>query len=231
MRAALGGLRLGGLRLGGLALLVLLSGCLPSVPSPPPSAPSVTDAGFPCPAVERPTPGAPGPAVASGRVGVGRVSYPVAPAPFDAPSNTDYIPFANLVGAQHATVERSTSSSMGWNAVVALARLSSVDGAWGAQRAAEVVAQCSLSMTWLGIDYHPRVSRDEASVVDGHEAWIRVTDLSFTVPGIRAGTEVLTVIIVQADGESYAYLSYLPDTAAELAPLLDATREGLRVDG
>ena len=92
-----------------------------------------------------------------------------------------------------------------------------------------MVAQCSLSMTWLGIDYHPRVTRDEASVVDGHAAWIRVTELSFTVPGIRASTEVQTVIILQTEGESYAYLSYLPDTAPQLKPVLDATREGLRV--
>ncbi len=212
----------------GLALVALLSGCVPWDPSPPP-APSATGAGFPCPAVERPTADSPRPVVASGRVGVGRVSYPLAPAPFEAPSNVDYIPFANLVGAQHANVERSTASSMGWDAVVLLARLSSVDGAWGAQRAAEVVAQCSLSMTWLGIDYHPRVTRDEASVVDGHEAWIRVTELSFTVPGIRASTEVQTVIILQTEGESYAYLSYLPDTAPQLKPVLDATREGLRV--
>ena len=121
------------------------------------------------------------------------------------------------------------ATTIGWDSVVGLARLSSVDGVWGGQKAAEVVGQCSLSMTWRGIDYHPQLRRDEEFTVDGHPGWIRITDLSFTVPGIRATTEVQTVVIVQARDESYAYLSYLPDTAAHLKAALDATREGLRV--
>jgi hypothetical protein len=211
-----------------IALITVVTGCTPIVVDPAP-APTTSAGGFPCPPFERPTSASPEPVVQSGRVQVGKVSYPAAPAPYSAPSNTEYMAFANLIGAQHAQVEQAGNSSLGWNSVVALARLSSGDGAWGAQRAAEVVSQCSLSVTWLGIDYHPQVRRDEPLRVDGHPGWIRVTDLSFAVPGIRATREVQTVVIVQPGNESYAYLSYLPDSAEHLKAQLDATRDGLRV--
>ena len=212
-----------------LALVTLLAGCTPTIIDYGPS-PTGAASGFPCPPFERAASALPAPEVRSGRVRIGKVSYPTAPAPYSAPSDGEYIAFGNLIASQHAPIEQATASSMGWDSVVALARLSSVDGAWGAQRASEVVGQCSLSVTWRGIDYHPRLRRDEALTVDGHPGWIRVTDLSFTVPGIRATSEVQTVVVVQVGDESYAYLSYLPDTAQHLKAQLDATREGLRVD-
>ena len=211
-----------------VVLCLLLSGCTSPIVGFDGTT-SASPAGFPCPPLQRPASAAPQPAVTSGRVRVGAVSYPIAPAPFSAPSNLEYMAFGNLVGSQHAPVEAATATSMGWDAVVALARLNSVDGVWGGQPAAETVSQCSLSMTWRGIDYHPAVRRDEEFTVDGHPGWIRITDLRFTVPGIRATTEVQTVIVLQVGDDSYAYLSYLPDTAAALKPILDATRRGLRV--
>lgn len=223
----------GGL-LGLLALLVTSSslvGCTDGGGRiTPPDTTSTTVAGFPCPAFERPTSASPTPVLAAGRVRVGAMSYPAAAAPFGPVSNLEYVPFANLLGSQSANVEPGSSTSMGWDAVVTLARMSSGDGAWGGQSGAEVVSQCSLSITWRGIDYHPQVRRDEATEVDGHDAWIRVTDLTFTVPGVRANAEVQTVVIVQVGDASYAYLSYLPNSAPELADTIAATLDGLRVD-
>ena len=213
-----------------LIALTLMTACTgPPIRDPGPG-PSGNSTSFPCPSYASPTSDTPRAALRAGRVHVGKVSYPAAPGPYRALDNHEYLPFANRVGSQRASVEASSSASMGWQSVVALARLSSVDGAWGGPRAAEVVSQCSLSVTWRGIDYHPVVSRDQATTVDGHEAWVRVTDLSFTVPGVKTTKEVQTVLIVQAGDESYAYLSYLPNSAPDLAPLLDATRTGLRVD-
>ncbi|MFT4217664.1 MAG: hypothetical protein QM619_10855 [Micropruina sp.] len=213
-----------------LALFVLLTGCTPILFGSGGTS-SGSTAGFPCPPIGSPVASAsPEPIVRAGRVHVGRVSYPIAPAPYGAPSEGAYLAFGNLVGSQTAFVERATASNLVWNSVIELGRLSSADGAWGAQRAAEVVSQCSLSVTWLGIDYHPQVRRDEQFAVDGHDGWIRITDLSFTVPGIHTTSEVQTTVIVQVGDESYAYLSYLPSSAPELQPLVDATRDGLRVD-
>lgn len=216
-----------------LALLVTsatLSGCTDDGSTTSSDIPRQASVGFPCPAFEPPSSASPKPVVQDGRVQVGAMSYPAAAAPFAAASNYEYVPFANLIGSQSANVEQSTSRSMGWDSVITLARLGSGDGAWGAQNGAEVVSQCSLSITWRGIDYHPQLRRDEAIRVDGHEAWIRVTDLSFSVPGIRADAEVQTVVIVLVDQESYAYLSYLPNSAPELADAVQATLDGLRVD-
>lgn len=213
-----------------LVALVGATGCsVPGLTGPSSAAPVSTVAGFPCPPVGRAS-ASPAPLVEAGRIRVGRVSYPAAPAPYSAPSSTVYIAFGSQIAGQSAVVEQATNSSLGWNSVVALARLSSVDGAWGAQQAAEVVGQCSLSMTWLGIDYHPRPRSDEPITVDGHPGWLRVTDLSFAVPGIRASREVQTVVTLDAGGETYAYLSYLPDTADHLKASVDATRAGIRVD-
>ncbi|MFT4295097.1 MAG: hypothetical protein QM582_06765 [Micropruina sp.] len=209
--------------------LTLLSGCTLPFPGIG-DGPSPSPAGFPCPPNERSSASPlPAPQLVSGRVQVGAVSYPAAPAPYTAPDGTEYMPFGNLIGSQHAPVEQVAATSMGWQSVIALARLSSVDGAWGLQKAAEVVSQCSLSMTWRGIDYHPAVRRDESITVDGHQGWIRITDLSFSVPGIRATAEVQTVVTVQVDDHSYAFLSYLPNSAPELQPAVDAARDGLRV--
>lgn len=211
-----------------LAVLLVLAGCTPPgiTPDPPPITGS---AAFPCPAFTAAST-ASTPAVRSGRVQVGRVSYPSAPAPFGAADTGEYLPFANLVGSQRAVVEATSATSMGWESVIALGRLSSVDGAWGAEQAAEVVAQCSLSQVWRGIDYHPSVGRDEAVQVDGHRGWLRVTELSFRVPGVKTTSETQTVVVIRVDDETYAYLSYLPGSAPDLKPLLDATREDLQVD-
>lgn len=211
---------------GALAVLALASGCVIPGFGPDETTPS-TSTGFPCPAWTSPSPAS---SAASGRVTVGRVSFPAAPAPFEAANAGEYIPFASQVRSQRAGVEESTATSMGWQSVVALGKLSSVDGALGGPTAAEVVSQCSLSRTWRGIDYNPQVSRDEAYWVDGHEGWIRIVDLSFEVPGVRTKSEVQTVVVLTLDDESYAYLSYLPGSAPDLKPLVEATLNGLRVD-
>lgn len=214
----------------GLAGLVLLAGCTTGGTGPSQTPSSDPSAAFPCPAIERPTASPAPAAVTGGRVRVDRISFPAAPAPFSRPTSYGYLPFAVAMASQQATIEPSTPQSMGWEASLTVGRLGSADGAWGASRAAEVVSQCSLSITWRGIDYQPRVRRDEGTRVNGHEAWIRTTDLSFSVPGVRTTSELQTVVIVQVGDDSYAFLSYLPGTAPELKDALDAVQRGLRVD-
>jgi len=208
--------------------LVVLAGCTTPNLDPGPTSP-VGPSGFPCPSYTVSS-GSPRAGDTSGRVQVGAVSYPAAPSPYQPVDSAEYLPFANLVGSQRAVVEPATATSMGWESVVALARLSSVDGAWGTAQAAEVVAECSLSQAWRGIDYRPTVSRDEALTVDGHEGWIRITTLDFAVPGVKTTSEVQTVVVIRLRDETYAYLSYLPGSAPNLRPIVDATREGLRVN-
>ena len=88
-----------------LALVTLLAGCTPTIIDYGPS-PTGAASGFPCPPFERAASALPAPEVRSGRVRIGKVSYPTAPAPYSAASTAIEAPASNSV------IGRTTESQM-----------------------------------------------------------------------------------------------------------------------
>ena len=68
--------------------------------------------------------------------------------------------------------------------------------------------------------------------VDGHEAWIVESHLTFDIAGLETKGELLILAIVQAGTErSGLYYASIPDTTPELVePARDALSQ-LKVDG
>jgi hypothetical protein len=71
------------------------------------------------------------------------------------------------------------------------------------------------------------VTRDDkvnkATTVDGHNAWIIESQLGYDVPGIKAKSERLIVVIVDTGGDAGLFYASIPENASQyLQPARDA---------
>jgi hypothetical protein len=56
------------------------------------------------------------------------------------------------------------------------------------------------------------VQKNEATTIDGREAWIVESQLSFDIPNLKTKGELLIVVIVSAGARSGLYYASIPDT-------------------
>ena len=73
---------------------------------------------------------------------------------------------------------------------------------------------------------------NKAATIDGHDAWLVESKLTFDIPGLQTKGERLIVAIVQAnDTTAGLFYASIPDTTPELLqPARDALSQ-LKVDG
>ncbi|HEY0238223.1 MAG TPA: hypothetical protein VGC37_06230, partial [Friedmanniella sp.] len=73
---------------------------------------------------------------------------------------------------------------------------------------------------------------NKATTIDGHDAWVVESKLTFDIPGLQTKGERLIVAIVQVnEAQSGLFYASIPDTAPELLqPARDALAN-LKVDG
>ena len=165
------------------------------------------------------------------RVRSGQLSYPRLPAPFDAPVVDTRTPFGHDVQSQQAFVERSPDGRTTWVAWALIARLMAGDGFYGPQQGAEVVADCVVALFYNNHEIDRTDTRREAITVDGHEAYLIESHLTFDIPGIVAKGEIMIVVVVDVDAEGEAGLFYgtIPDTSPQFLPPVRAALAGLQV--
>lgn len=164
-----------------------------------------------CPEASSETPSLPA-QQADGRVHGGPLSYPRLGDPWSAPLPEGQIPFGRDVARQQI----QTESDPDWLAGVFVGRLMAGDGFFTPEEGSKIVVRCIMG-TFYG---NNAVTRDDqrnvATTVDGHDAWLLETQLSFDVPDLEAkGEWVLVVIVDVGDGSAGLFFASVPDNASQ----------------
>ncbi|MDO5501145.1 MAG: DUF2510 domain-containing protein [Propionibacteriaceae bacterium] len=169
-------------------------------------------------------------ATRDGRVYGGKLSYPQLGAPWSEPSREVRVPYGRNAWTQSILVEEYTATSS-WVASVMVAELNAGDGFFTPQEGSEIVVTCIVG-SFYG---DAKVDRDDivnqAMTVDGHDAWLVETNLSFKIPNLQTEGEWLAVLIVETgEGTASLYSASIPNTSPQWeAPARNAMAD-LRVD-
>lgn len=164
-----------------------------------------------------------------GRVHSGPLSYPKLPAPWGEPTLADKdVPFGRDVQQQFVQTEQIPD--MSWGAAVMVGELVAGDGFYAPKDGAEIVLRCVTGTFYGDAAVTRHDTKSQAMTVDGRDAWIMESDLSFSIPGLQATNELLTVVIIDlGNGTAGLFASSVPGNASQYnAPAQEALK-GLRV--
>jgi hypothetical protein len=167
---------------------------------------------------------------ADGRVHGGPVSYPRLGAPWSPPEYDDRVPFGTDTKVQQIVVEQDYAPNASWVASVLVAELQAGDGFFSPEQGSQVVVKCILGAFYGNAPVTSDVKVNEAAVIDGHEAWVVESQLSFDIPNLRTKGELLLVAIVSAGATSGLYYASIPDSRPELVAPARRALEQLQVD-
>lgn len=184
-----------------------------------------------CPEEQEPSePPAPDPA--DGRVHGGPLSYPALGSPWGAPEPDNRVPFGSDAQMQTVTDQLNYDGrGNSWQSSVLVAELQAGDGFFSPQQGSQIVVRCILGTYYGDAAVTSDVKVDKKATIDGRDAWIVESALSFDIPGLRATGERLIVAIVSAGATSGLYYASIPDTQPELVEPARTALERLQVDG
>jgi len=151
-----------------------------------------------------------------GRVHGGPLSYPTLPAPWGPPLPDIRVPFGTDVLSQAVMVEPNYAPNSNWVASVLVGELQAGDGFFTPEQGSQIVVKCILGVFYGNAEVKSDVQKNEATTIDGHEAWIVESQLSFDIPNLKTKGELLIVVIVSAGARSGLYYASIPDTTPEL---------------
>ena len=183
-----------------------------------------------CPA-EKPETAEASPPPADGRVHGGPLSYPLLGSPWDAPNVDNRVPFGSDVHKQEYTVESNYQPNQSWVASVLVGELQAGDGFFTPEQGSQIVVKCILGRFYGNNPVNSDVTVNEKASVDGHDAWVVESKLTFNIEGLKTKGELLIVVIVATDTRSGIYYASIPDTVPELVKPAREALKDLRVDG
>lgn len=163
-----------------------------------------------------------------GRVHSGPLSYPRLGAPWGAPLPNSEVPFGRDVQQQFLQTERTPT--MRWGAAVMVGELVAGDGFFAPKDGAEIVLRCVTGTFYGNAAVTRNDTKSQAITIDGHDAWIMESDLSFSIPGLKAKNELLTVVIVDLkNGSAGLFAASVPGNFPQYNAAAEASMKGLRV--
>ena len=151
-----------------------------------------------------------------GRVHGGPVSYPALGPPWGPPVPDNRVPFGSDVQSQLVTVEANYQPNQNWVASVLVGELQAGDGFFTPEQGSQIVVKCILGAFYGNAQVDSDVKKNEATTIDGHEAWIVESQLSFDIPNLETKGELLIVVIISAGARSGLYYASIPDTSPDL---------------
>lgn len=164
-----------------------------------------------------------------GRVHGGALSFPQLGAPWTAPAPEDRVPFGRDVMNQDVMVHANyDGEGNSWVASILVGELIAGDGFFTPEQGSEIVVKC-VTGTFYGEG--TEVTREDkvnkATTVDGADAWILESQLSFEIEGLPTKGELLIVVIVASDDAvSSLYYASIPDDSPEyVQPARDALQQ------
>jgi hypothetical protein len=185
-----------------------------------------------CPPQSTATPDAPASHPADGRVHGGPVSYPQLGSPWSAPQGESRVPFGSDVQSQLVPVETNyDGKGANWVASILVGELQAGDGFFTPEQGSQIVVKCILGSFYGNNPVNSNVKVNEKTTIDGHEAWLVESQLTFDIEGLETKGELLIVAIVSAGNRSGLYYASIPDTTPELVQPARDTLKQLQVDG
>lgn len=165
-----------------------------------------------------------------GRLHGGPLSIPRLGSPWSAPYGDTRVPFGRDVIQQTVTIEENYTANSSWVASVLLAELRIGDGFYEPAEAAGIVAKCVTGAFYGDAVVERDDQVNEETEVDGHEAWILESQLSFDIDNLQTKGELMIIVIVKVDDwRSGLFYASIPDTAPELVPTARDALEHLEV--
>jgi hypothetical protein len=169
---------------------------------------------------------------ADGRVHGGPVSYPQLGSPWSPPEGDSRVPFGSDVQSQLVPVETNyDGQGSSWVASILVGELQAGDGFFTPEQGSQIVVKCILGTFYGNNPVNSNVKVNEKATIDGHEAWLVESQLTFDIEGLETKGELLIVAIISAGNRSGLYYASIPDTTPELVqPARDSLKQ-LQVDG
>ena len=99
------------------------------------------------------------------------------------------------------------------------------------EQGSQIVVKCILGAFYGNNPVNSDVKTNEKTTIDGHEAWLVESHLTFDIAGLKTKGELLIVAIVSAGNRSGLYYASIPDTTPELVQPARHALEQLQVDG
>lgn len=166
-----------------------------------------------------------------GRVHGGKISYPQLPDPWSEPYGDNRVPFARDVAQQSVTVEPNYAPDSSWVAAVLVAELFAGDGFFSPEQGAEIVIKCVVGEFYGNAVVEREDLVSKAMTVDGHDAWVIESQLSFDIENLQTKGELAIVVIIDTGEESSSlFYASIPDTVSELEEDARWALENLTVD-
>ena len=161
---------------------------------------------------------------ADGRVHGGPVSYPLLGPPWGPPQgDIELVPFGSDVQSQLVVDQPNYKRGYDWVASILVAELEAGDGFFTPEQGSQIVVKCILGAFYGDNPVNSDVKVNEKTTIDGHDAWLVESQLTFDIPRLEAKGELLIVVIVSAGNRSGLYYASIPDTQPELVkPARDA---------
>ena len=160
------------------------------------------------------------------------MSYPQLGAPWGAPQAENRVPFGSDVLSQIVPVETNyDGKGANWVASILVGELQAGDGFFTPEQGAQIVVKCILGSFYGDNPVNSDVKVNEKTTIDGHEAWLVESQLTFDIAGLETKGELLIVAIVSAGNRSGLYYASIPDTVPELVQPARYALEQLQVDG
>ena len=104
------------------------------------------------------------------------------------------------------------------------------DGFFAPKDGAEIVLRCVTGTFYGNAEVTRNDTKSQAVTVDGHDGWLMESDLSFSIPGLEATNELLTVVIVDLkNGTAGLFASSVPGNTPQYNEPAKQAMEGLEV--
>lgn len=155
-----------------------------------------------------------------GRVHGGVLSYPRLGAPWGDVRPDTRVPFGRNVKSQSVNIEDNYQPGQSWIAQVLVGELMAGDGFFTPEQGSEIVVKCIVGSFYGD---NTKVNREDQKnqqvTVDGQNAWLVESHLTFDIKGLKTKGELAIVLIVENPTGASASLYYasIPDTAPQLA--------------
>lgn len=160
------------------------------------------------------TTSSPAPGGSDNRVYGGALSYPRLGSPWSAPEIETRVPFGRDVLTQNVLIEPNYQPGSNWVASVLVGELVAGDGFFSPQQGSEIVVKCIMGVFYGDAEVVRNDKVNKATTVDGKEAWLVETQLSFDIQGLKAKGELAIIMIVATKAESSSiYYASIPDNA------------------